>query len=718
MSTFSLSFFWWLIFFILGILTLPLTTKIFKSFYDRGYAFSKIICLMLLSYLVWFFAIIKIIPLTLTSTLFFAGLILALNLWLVKKDKGLIKQLKNYRRIFIFEELLFLAGLFLWAWIRSFQPDVNGLEKFMDYGFINAILRSRFFPPNDMWLAGYPINYYYFGHFQTALLTRLSTLPSSITYNLTLGSLCGLVLSAGFSITSNLIDWLFQQKKRRFLVIVGGLISAVLLTFGGNLQIFYHWLSHDKSLTNYWYPDATRFIVEQFGAGDNTIHEFPIYSFVVADLHGHLLDIPHILLIIALIIILARTLSSQIQRPKWWKKIIEKLAKIKLGFSYPRKIKKAILFKRVKLAFEESISILPLLLLLGLVLGITFMTNAWDYAIYLLFAGAAVLWFNYLNRKTTDALIKTSIICLWLVVISIFFTLPFQLNFKNIAQGIALVDFHSPPWMLLFLWGAPLFMSVCFLTFIQKSAKKIEEADFLVLAFLAVAWFLIFVPEVFRIKDIYAHNHQRANTMFKLTYQSFIVFRLTGGYIFVRLVTALKNRRLKKVFFLTCLAGSAILLTYPKFAVRSYYNSLKNPLGLDGTKYLSLSYPDDYQAILWLNEKIKDDPVIVEAVGESYTDYARVSANTGLPTILGWRVHEWLWRGTFDISAERTDEVSKIYTSLDINEVKNLLDKYQVKLIFVGKLEREAYPNLNEKNFNSLGKVVFSSGKTKIYQVN
>jgi uncharacterized membrane protein len=158
-------------------------------------------------------------------------------------------------------------------------------------------------------------------------------------------------------------------------------------------------------------------------------------------------------------------------------------------------------------------------------------------------------------------------------------------------------------------------------------------------------------------------------------------------------------------------------MTYPRFAIKSYYNGLKNFKGLNGVKYLASSYPDDYQAILWLAQKTSGAPVIVEAVGESYTDYARVSANTGLPTILGWRVHEWLWRGTFDISGKRTEEVKKIYTSQNEKEVKDLLEKHRVKLIFVGNLERQAYPNLNEKIFISLGKVVFASNQTKIYQI-
>ena len=110
-------------------------------------------------------------------------------------------------------------------------------------------------------------------------------------------------------------------------------------------------------------------------------------------------------------------------------------------------------------------------------------------------------------------------------------------------------------------------------------------------------------------------------------------------------------------------------------------------------------------------------PIVVEAVGESYTDYARVSAYTGLPTIIGWPVHEWLWRGSYDEAGARIPEVQTIYESKDLEETKKMLEKYKVTYVFIGSLEREKYKNLNEGKFNQLGKIVFQSGETKIYQL-
>jgi len=308
------------------------------------------------------------------------------------------------------------------------------------------------------------------------------------------------------------------------------------------------------------------------------------------------------------------------------------------------------------------------------------------------------------------------------LLLSIILTLPFHLQFKSIAEGIGLVDFHSPLWMLLVLWGFPLYMTISLLLFLKK--QKLKQVDFFILILLFVSWFLIIIPEFFYIKDIYIHSYQRANTMFKFTYQSFVMFSLSSGYILFRILSGLKKRVLKFLFSIFCFLFSIFIFIYPSFAIRSYYG-LKNYQGLNGLAYLKNLYPDDYQAILWLRKNISGppagevgQPVIAEAVGESYTDFARVSANTGLPTILGWRVHEWLWRGSFDEASQRTEEVKEIYETTDLTKTRELLSKYQVKYVFIGSLEKEAYPQLKEAKFAKIGEKVFELNQTTIYQLN
>ncbi|MEK9171567.1 MAG: hypothetical protein AAB823_02525, partial [Patescibacteria group bacterium] len=103
------------------------------------------------------------------------------------------------------------------------------------------------------------------------------------------------------------------------------------------------------------------------------------------------------------------------------------------------------------------------------------------------------------------------------------------------------------------------------------------------------------------------------------------------------------------------------------------------------------------------------------AVGESYTDFARMSAFSGFPTVLGWRVHEWLWRGGFDTPAQRTEEVRKMYESPFDPESIKLLKQYKVRYIVIGDLERKSYKI--PENIDDLGKVVFQSGNSEIIEL-
>jgi uncharacterized membrane protein len=198
---------------------------------------------------------------------------------------------------------------------------------------------------------------------------------------------------------------------------------------------------------------------------------------------------------------------------------------------------------------------------------------------------------------------------------------------------------------------------------------------------------------------------------------SYVLFR----FILVSPFTANKKGFLviKITWWILAFSQLFLVIIYPLFAVNSYYNNLKDYRGLDGLSWLWKTYPGDRAAIDFFRENLKefDQPTILEAVGESYTDYARISANSGLPTVQGWPVHEWLWRGSYDEAGRRQTEVQQAYEAQDINLVKQFLKKFQVKYVIVGKLEKDKYTKLNEKNFFDLGKIVFQKGKTTIYQI-
>jgi len=367
------------------------------------------------------------------------------------------------------------------------------------------------------------------------------------------------------------------------------------------------------------------------------------------------------------------------------------------------------------------------------------------------------------NSSLKEAFYKTFSSLLFLLFFFLISSLPFLLNFRPFVSGIGVLCApknlfgkqigpflfeegkcqKSPLYMLLLLWGFFYYQVIGFLTlivfpkiktfFMKRKMKDIANfwlspSDFFILILILISTLLLIFPEFFYLKDIYP-AHYRANTMFKLGYQAFIMLGIASGYIIFRIrqTYAIRNNLFYlfyKFFFIPLFSLVAI---YPYFAINSYYGNLQTYHGLYGLNWLQNQFPTDYQAIIWLKENVNcpdvtekeclNQPVVVEANGESYTDYARVSANTGLPTIVGWPVHEWLWRGSFDEAGKRIPEVANVYESKDLTQIKEVLKKYRVEYIFVGELERKKYKKLDEKNLEKIGKVVFQSGQTKIYKV-
>jgi uncharacterized membrane protein len=164
---------WYLTIFLIGIVFYPVTKKLLGEFlFDKGYAFSKIVGILFLSYATFLLGILKILPFYQSSLIGLLGISALVNFFIFKKEKHPKREnVFPYHFItIIFEEVLFLSAFMFWVYVRGQEPSIHGLEKFMDFGFINSILRAKYFPPLDMWLSadpthstGYPINYYYFG---------------------------------------------------------------------------------------------------------------------------------------------------------------------------------------------------------------------------------------------------------------------------------------------------------------------------------------------------------------------------------------------------------------------------------------------------------------------------------------------------------------------------------------------------------------------------
>lgn len=750
---------WWLWLFAVGIVFFPVSSFFFRSFVDKGYIFAKILGIIFLSYAMFLLGILHIIQFDRLSLFFLIAIPLlgyiifsAIAKDGTKRIKRHLRDLLSFRAIFVVEELLFLAGIFFLASVRSYSPDIHGLEKFMDFGFINSIGRSTFFPPKDMWLPPFSINYYYFGHLVTAVLIKLTNIPSFIGYNLMLATIFSFCLVGSFSLAGNFIAFLTQSKtffKRH--IITAAVLTSLLVTLGGNLHTIYTlyepyenekpvppWelvFSPSTFPNAYWYPNATRFIY-------NTIHEFPIYSWTVADLHGHVLDIPFVLLTIAILFSLFQFAMNEKSKIRY--------------FAF--------------LKIFHTTSFLPFYLLIGFLLAIMYMTNAWDGIIYFLLSFFIVLFvekrtlhfdkgkYSFFKIqhliKNNFLYIKTVFFAMLTIAISfILFSQPFTHFFKPFVSGVGLLcapnfltkigNFgpllfeanhcqHSPWWQLLILYGFFYFFVFSFLLLLIKNSIA-KKTDYFILILIFVSSLLILIPEFIYIKDIYP-AHYRANTMFKLVFQAFIMLSLCSGYIILRVTDFFRAhfyeyRPFKKVavllYYGCTLFLIALVMIYPYLAFNSYYGIWQEPneasekkvLTLDGEVYLKNLYPTDYALIVWMNKNIKGQPVILEAQGDSYTDYARISANTGLPTILGWTVHEWLWRGSYDVPSPRIEDVTTLYEAADARIASDLLKKYDVEYVVIGDLEHEKYQKLDEEKFKMLGELIYHNGDTRLYKI-
>lgn len=355
------------------------------------------------------------------------------------------------------------------------------------------------------------------------------------------------------------------------------------------------------------------------------------------------------------------------------------------------------------------------------------MTNALDGPIYLGLLIVVLFWGNKGNWGSMGK--KAGLV----IGAAVFTSLPFLLHFKSFVNGLAvncppalLADTkigpivfesiekcqHSPLWMWWLLWGFFVFCSGALAISIRKK-HSLQEVLLIIISVFSIL--LLIFPEFFYFKDIYP-MHFRSNTMFKLGYQAFIMLSIVSGYTIIKLLRS-------KLFLLFLIPQLFLISIFPIFSVRSYFNSLKNYESIFGMGWFQRQYPDDWAGIQWLNRQIgsptslKLRGAIVEADGDSYTDYNHFSAFTGLPTIIGWPVHEWLWRGSYDVVSPRREEVREIYESTDVDRTKRILDTYNVRYVIVGSLERQKFKELQEAKFSQLGTPVFSRGETVIYEV-
>ena len=712
---------WYLLALVMGVAAMPLTGRLFRRFQDRGWMFSKVTAIAVSGFLTWFLVAVKIIKFT-TGTCIVVTLVCAaasLILYCREQKAGFECIPFVHLDLVYAEELLFFAAFLLWTYFAGFHPAAYGTEKFMDYGFMEAMMRSKTLPATDLWYSQGKINYYYGGQYFAVFLTKLSGAKVELTYNLMRTFVAGLAFAMPFSLVHQMVtDRLGKTGSRwkKALPSVTGILAGISVSIAGNMHYvvygqiipFIQKLKGEE-VSSYWFPDATRYIGFNPDVEDKTIHEFPCYSFVLGDLHAHVVDIMFVLLLLGLLYawmkkVRTTELSGEsMSRRKFWKKQL----------------------------------LMPQLLAAGALLGMFHWTNYWDFVIYFVVTCGAALFMNIIGQKGRSKWVLgvTAAQAAEVLILATVIILPFTLQFdtSNMVQGIALAKHHSLPHQLLVLWGLPGILTILFVVSLlieklrgaeQKSLyhllTSIRLPDLFAVLMGLCAIGLVLIPELVYVRDIYENRNARANTMFKLTYQAYIMFGMTMIYAIFRLLVIGKNKILKVLafiglFFFVWTCG------YFGNSVHSWFGEVWKPSqykGLNATAFLETDFPEDVNGIRWLKENISDAPVVLEANGDSYSEYERVSAMTGLPTIMGWYVHEWLWRGNLSDLNAKIEEIQEIYTSTDEARVKELLEEYNVSYIFVGSCERNKYgADMNNDLLKSLGEVVFQDSEYPTYIV-
>jgi uncharacterized membrane protein len=236
-----------------------------------------------------------------------------------------------------------------------------------------------------------------------------------------------------------------------------------------------------------------------------------------------------------------------------------------------------------------------------------------------------------------------------------------------------------------------------------------------VFCWLLAIWALaiLFGIEVIYLRDVFG---TRMNTVFKFQYHVWLLLGLAGaaglGLIWTR--SAARSRWRALVVLVT---AAVVLpgLVYPLAATWTKSNGLRGEATLWGDRFLQRGAPTDYQAIEWLRTNTSGRPVVVEAVGGDYSEHARVSTFSGLPTLMGWVGHELQWRGDRPDLRTRPEAVDAVYRATTQDELARLAEKYGIRYVFFGTLERAKYGPDAQARLDRLLPVAYSRGGTTIY---
>jgi len=292
---------------------------------DRGFGLAKPLGLLATSWAGWSLAGYRILPWT-RLTLFLAAAAVAVCAALVLRRRGheWLAWVRAHRTLVVATEAIFLAAYVMVLLFRAANPDLwhpaRGGEKPMEFSYLNAVVKTTYFPPYDPWFAGGYLNYYYFGYVLVAALIKLTGVMPAIGFNVAVATLYALLAVGCFSFAFNMSRLGGSARFGLRGAVAAGVLSFLCVAFFGNLDGYAQLLERMSRASGVTLRTAipgvaglwalvsgvprillTGQAFEQFDfwrssrviVTGNTINEFPFWTFLFADLHAHLISLPY-----------------------------------------------------------------------------------------------------------------------------------------------------------------------------------------------------------------------------------------------------------------------------------------------------------------------------------------------------------------------------------------------------------------------------------------
>jgi YYY domain-containing protein len=817
-------FLYWLIAIsLIGWLAFPICYHIFGKALDRGYSFSKVVGMLLWGYIYWIGNSWGVLTNNLAGAIS-AILILGAASFLFTRKAGFSRLwvwVKDRRNLLIAYESVFVIAFLGWAIVRAANPEISGTEKPMELAFINAIARSPAFPPNDPWLSGYAISYYYFGYLITAAMMQLTGTISGTAFNLAISLTFGLTAAGSWGILVNLLarksEDIFgspaaQKKLKRimriallapvFLLILGNaegfleMLHARGLFWDANLTVsrFWQWLDI-QDLTNppalplswnpgrlggTWWWRGSRVLQDYTVSGQSReiIDEFPFFSYLLADLHPHVLAMPAVLLAIYSafyifmhsfdlpdrryqifaafrlphIWFLAFTTGSLIFLNTWDFPIYFGL--IALAYIIPVIHKKGWKGNCLQdfLTFVIPFGVMCVLLFLPFLTGLS--SQAGGFLPSLVFHTRAVhffvMFFPLLIPTTLYILTNISQsgnLKRWLVIFLYGLIATCALFLAGLAIPAAAANL--PRWLpalgnnalqnLLGIFGAADSQELIF-----ASLREFITNPWLIIFLVAVSAALVILIFTKHESEDTIHTTQSyADRFVWLVMLTAVLLALVPEFFYLRDQFGWRMNTIFKFYFqvwiLLAIAGAYAAGNF-LFVERGWRKSFLVG-GVIIAICTGLAYPifaikdktNSFRNIEWSvdgnyfyevtnpqdNQAIQflgtlPYGTVAEAIGGSYSGYGRVSRLSGYPTVLGWPGHELQWRGGSTEIGSRESDLRLLYETDSWETARWVLDQYQIDYIFLGTMERNTY-QVHEEKFNQNLAIVFKNDEVVIY---